>query len=60
MVFLLRINRMVFAKLIFFPPKFFVAQKNFPFPKYQKKFWRGKNQLNKKGRSLCDNCTNIL
>jgi hypothetical protein len=28
---------MVFAKLIFFPAKFFFAQKDFTFPKYQKK-----------------------
>jgi hypothetical protein len=29
---------MVFANLIFFPPNFFFfAQKDFPFPKYQKK-----------------------
>jgi hypothetical protein len=36
-----------FAKLIFFPPNFFFAQneaqKDFFFPKYQKKFWREKN-----------------
>jgi hypothetical protein len=37
-----------FAKLIFFPPKFFFAQKDFPFPKYQKMFWREKSQLSKK------------
>jgi hypothetical protein len=37
-----------FAKLIFFPPNFFFAQKDFPFPKYRKKFWREKNQLSKK------------
>jgi hypothetical protein len=40
-----------FAKLIFFPP-FFFAQKDFSFPKFQKKFWREKNQLSKKGRSF--------
>jgi hypothetical protein len=34
--------------LIFFPPNYFSAQKDFPFPKYQKKFWREKNQLSKK------------
>jgi hypothetical protein len=38
---------MVFAKLIFSPSKFVFAQKDFPFPKYQKKFWREKNQLSK-------------
>jgi hypothetical protein len=38
---------MVFAKLIFFPPNFF-AQIVFPFPKYQKKFWREKINLAKK------------
>ncbi len=31
-----------FAKLIFFPPNFFFAQKDFPFPKYQKKSFGGK------------------
>jgi hypothetical protein len=41
-----------FAKLIFFPAKLFLVQKDFPLPKYQKKFWRKKNQLSKKGRSL--------
>jgi hypothetical protein len=46
-------GKMVFPKLIFFPPNFFFAQKDFPFPKYQKKkFWREKNQLGKKGRSF--------
>jgi hypothetical protein len=39
-----------FAKLIFFPAKFFFAQKDFPFPKYQKVL-AGKNQLSKKDRS---------
>jgi hypothetical protein len=28
--------------LIFFPAKFFFAQKDFPFPKYQKKSFGGK------------------
>jgi hypothetical protein len=27
----------------FFPAKIFFVQKDFPFPKYQKKFWREKN-----------------
>jgi hypothetical protein len=35
-------GKMVFAKLIFFRQNFF-AQKDFSFPKYQKKFWREKN-----------------
>jgi hypothetical protein len=49
----LEIWKMVFAKLILFPPKKnFFAQKDFLFPKYQKKFWREKNQLSKKGRSI--------
>jgi hypothetical protein len=34
-------KKMVFAKLIFFPPNFF-AQKDFPIPKYQKKSFGGK------------------
>jgi G:T/U-mismatch repair DNA glycosylase len=40
-------EKMVFAKLIFFPPNF-LSQKDFPFPKYQNKFWREKNLLSKK------------
>jgi hypothetical protein len=28
-----------------------LRKKDFPFPKYQKKFWREKNQLSEKGRS---------
>jgi hypothetical protein len=31
-----------FAKLLFFPAKIFFAQKDFPFPKYQKKVLAGK------------------
>jgi hypothetical protein len=38
-----------FAKLMFFSPNYFFAQKDFPFPKSQIKFWREKNQLSKKG-----------
>jgi hypothetical protein len=38
---------MVFAKL-FFSRQIFFAQKDFPFPRYQKKFWWEKNQLSKK------------
>jgi hypothetical protein len=51
-LFLLKKNngKMVFAKLKNFFAKliFFFAQKDFPFPKYQKKFWREKNELSKK------------
>jgi hypothetical protein len=38
----------LFCKVDFFPAKFLFAQKDFPFPKYQKKIWREKNQLCKK------------
>jgi hypothetical protein len=39
---------MVYAKLTFFPPIFFFAQKDFPFPKYQKSFGGKKINLAKK------------
>jgi hypothetical protein len=40
-----------FVRLIFFPPKFFFAQKDFLFLKIpKKKFWREKNQLSKKSK----------
>ncbi len=52
-------GKMVFAKSIFFPPNFFFAQKDFPFPKYKKKsFGREKNQLSKKGRSKINTQSN--
>jgi pullulanase/glycogen debranching enzyme len=37
-----------FAKLTFFPPKFFFLRKISLFQNTKKKFWRGKNQLSKK------------
>jgi hypothetical protein len=41
-----------FAKLIFFPPNFFLLRKISLFQNTKKKFWREKNQLSKKGRSF--------
>jgi hypothetical protein len=53
---------MVFAKLIFFPPNFFCSER-FPFPKYEKKFWREKNQLSQTtqnpSRPPISNCQNF-
>jgi lambda repressor-like predicted transcriptional regulator len=36
----------------FFPPKFFFAQKDFPFSKIPEKILAGKNSLSKKGWSF--------